>query len=44
MCSIKGESKPSVESLPQDNVTQAECKGSAVHFAQRFPSRGNLMI
>jgi len=43
MCSVKGESKPSVESLPHDNVTQAECKGSAVHFAQRFPSRGNLI-
>ena len=33
-----------VESLPHVNVTQADCKGSAVYFAQRFPSRGNLMI
>ena len=42
MCSVKGESKPSGQSLPHENVTQAECQGSAVHFAQRFPSRVNL--
>jgi hypothetical protein len=43
MCSVKGEKKPSVESLPHGNVTQAECKRTAFHFAQWFPLRGNLI-
>ena len=43
VCSVKGDRKPSVESLPHGNVTQAECKRTAFHFAQRFPLRGNLI-